>query len=68
MCDISVTSASSAVEDTLSEESIWIQKGDERLQVDSKKLEKAEKELQKKQARKAGGAGLNGNMANRWEF
>ena len=35
------------------------------VQVDSKKLEKAEKELQKKQARKQGGAGVNGNAANR---
>ena len=67
MCDHAV-SASSAVEDSLGEESLWIQKSENTLQVDSKKLEKAEKELQKKQARKAGGAGLNGNMANRWEF
>ena len=66
MCDHAV-SASSAVEDSLGEESLWIQKSENTLQVDSKKLEKAEQQLQKKLARQQGGGavGANGNPANR---
>ena len=64
-------SASSTAADDLSEESTWIKKSENALQVDSKALEKAEQQLQKKQARqeKQGGAGAaNGNTANRSEF
>merc|ERR1719471_1592614 len=62
--------ASSTTADDLSEESIWIQKSESTLQVDSKKLEKAEQQLQKKQARQqqGGGAGAaNGNPGNRYK-
>ena len=45
------------MEDSLGEESLWIQKSENTLQVDSKKLEKAEQQLQKKLARQQGGGG-----------